>query len=149
MPLTLHLGFEYRRTSLHFVQKCMTVCVATFVRLNDEEITDLCCSVLAESLHRQRECAGLTRSDFTKLVLMAESLKPLASGREIYSGKCAVVEASLRTERECEHPRALRVEDFSLRALLPKTALCDQARWAASARDVVIDPRWNRGRFSA
>ena len=149
MPLTLQMSLEYRRTSLHFVNKDMHVGVAAFVRLTDQEVTDIALSVLAESLERQRHCRTLEVSDFRKLTCLIEGFKMLASGRDVHVGKVAVVKATLRVEREGAHPRSLTTQDFDLCALHPKTLLLDQAAWAASARDFVIDPRWNRGAFSA
>lgn len=148
MPLTLNLGFEYRRTALHFVDKRMQVSVAAFVRLTDEEVTDVALSVLAESLERQRQSPSLEVSDFHELIVLAEAFKMLASGRDVHSGRIAIVKATVRPEREGAHPRSLSVADFRLSALLPKTLLLDQAAWTASARDFVIDPGWNRSRFS-
>lgn len=149
MPLTLQMNLEYRRTSLHFVHQHMHVGVAAFMRLTDEEVTDVALSVLAESLEHQRACLSLEVSDFRELTCVIEGFKMLASGRDVHVGKVAVVKATLRAEREGTHPRALRTQDFSLRALFPQSLLLDQASWTRTARDFVVDPRWNRGRFAA
>jgi len=149
MPLTLQGSFEYRRTSVTFVQQQMQVCIAAFVRLTDEEVTDVALSALAESLEHQRRCLSLEVSDFRELLCIIEGFKMLASGRDVHVGKVAIVKASLRAERESAHPRSLRTQDFTLRAVFPETLFLDQAAWARTARDFVVDPRWNRGRFAA
>lgn len=149
MPYTLQLGFEYRLAHVEFVNKRVQMSVSALVRLDYEQVTDLAASLLAESLERQGKCPGLETCDFFELLLWAESFKRTAPGLLVPDGgDVFVVKASLRPECQCQEPSATRATDFELRTLAPKRRLLPLTRWAATARNVVLDERWGRGRFS-
>lgn len=149
MPHTLQFGFEYRLAHVAFVNKRVQMSVSALVRLDYQKVTDLCASVLAESLERQGKTPGLKTCDFFELLLWAEQFKRTAPGFLVPDGgECFVVKATLRPECQSQEPGATRATDFELRAFAPERRLLPLTRWAASARNVVLDERWGRGRFS-
>lgn len=148
MPQTLKRSLRYRLAAVHFVKKHMTVSITASVTLNNENVSDLCLSVLAEALHRQSKSPGLAVRDFDKLTIYIERVKVGASGLGFYGGQCAVVHSAIRPESQGTEPGSLTVLDFTHRAILPKLALGLEAVWAAATAHVVLDPHWNQGRFS-
>lgn len=148
MPTSFKLSLAYRLFSVRFVDKNVEVSITTRVALTDQNVSDLAFSHLAETLYRQREAPGLADTDFTKLTLYIERLKVTASGREVYGGACAVIHSTIRPERQSAEPGSLSVCDFDHRSVAPHLSLLDATWWTNATRNHVIDPRWNRGRFT-